>query len=142
MSPRPEIVPPVDSTHTRGFADGGWACRATAQERTAASDSFFIVLPARLITKPRSRTKNTKDSLEKIDFVIFVFLRVFVMNRCTYCFGFADGFRAGAASIALTGCGTVSVRLYFASVALNVVALAIAPFKSAIALGVCDFTSM
>ena len=47
------------------------------------------------------------------------------MNRCTYCFGFTDGLRAGAASIALTGCGTVSVRLYFASVALSVVALAI-----------------
>ncbi len=38
--------------------------------------------------------------------------------------------------------GTVSVTLDFASAALSVVALAIAAFRSAIALGVCAFTSV
>src|SRR5207249_3476167 len=43
---------------------------------------------------------------------------------------------------AFTGCGTVSVRLYLASVPLSVVDLAIAALRSAIAFGVCALTSV
>src|SRR5262245_1750158 len=46
------------------------------------------------------------------------------------------------ASPGLTACGTVSVRLYFASDALTADAFAMTAFRSAIAFGVCDFTSV
>src|SRR5947207_15776931 len=54
----------------------------------------------------------------------------------------ARAFPAGATSGAFTGCGTVSVRLYFARVLLSVVAFAIAALRSTIALGVCALTSV